>query len=281
MTKLVDVTVDIKEATKGLTVAQKQVRFATAGALNDMAYEGRARVQGQMQKKFDRPTKFALSAIRVFGKAKPAEMYVELGLSQGVGKNISSGGSSERSLAHHFNGGTRAFKRFEAALMNLQYLAPGENVVVPKDASWAAKIDQYGNLKPSFIVQLISYFQGFSEQGYKANMTAEKKGKLAKIGKTKDGYKTINGVVYFVVPSVSKRGIFPRLINGRFDPHLPPGIWAKRLVHGVDVAPVVLFVKRAQYKQRFDLKEIVSEAVREKFKSAFDRRLEYALRTAK
>ena len=106
------------------------------------------------------------------------------------------------------------------------------------------QLDAYGNIKGSFLVQLASYFQSFGEQGYRANMTDKRKAKLKGAGRTEQGYKTINGVVYFVSHG--------KMRSGRGGTHLAPGIWAKSGVHGVMVKPIIMFVKKPHYGARLD-----------------------------
>ena len=158
--------------------------------------------------------------------------------------------------------------------MRIGVLPAGMAAVVPRDASWAARIDRYGNLSQGQIVQLLAYFQAFGEQGYKANMNDAGRGKLAKMkgGAGGKGFRRIGGVVYFV--SRGKGNWFGNCSwrNGRMQ-HLPPGIWAKRGIHGVDVAPVLMFVRRGNYRKRIDLQAIGNEVVAKEFNKDFNEAL--------
>lgn len=269
----ISVLAGIEDAIKGLNAQQKQVMFAAGGALNDVAFSSRAKQIEQFKTKFENATPATFASVRVFGKASRTDLQVAVGLTDLGTKSGAAGMDAERTIGHHFYGGVRKFKRFEAAFYRLGYLAQGENIVPAKD-SWAITLDRFGNIKGGFIVQLISYFAGFSEQGYKANMTDRRKTSLAKVERSKAGFLAIRGVVYFVVPSRSRQSG-----QGRFDQHLHPGIWAKRGTHGSDIAPVVLFVPRGQYQQRFDLRKVVQDTVDRDFAASFSRRRDAAMRT--
>lgn len=277
----IDISSNIQQVIRELgQVLPSQIPLAAAGAINDVAFSSRKALVEDLRRKIDRPTPATLAAPRVIGRATRDKLEATIGLADLGSKSGAAGMDAERNLGHHFRGGARRFKNFEAAFMRLGYLASGENIV-PAAGSWAMRLNRYGNIPGPVVTQLISYFAGFSEQGYKANMSARRKKQIAKVGKSAGGYRTINGVVYFVVPSRSRRGVFPRLIHGRFDPHLAPGIWAKRGTHGAEVAPVVLFVRRAVYRRRFDMHRTVSEVVQRDFGAAFNRRLAAAVRSAR
>lgn len=271
----ISVLADIEEAIKGLNAQQKQVMFAAGGALNDVAFSARAKQVDQFRTRFESATPATFASVRVFGKASRTDLRVAVGLADLGTKSGAAGMDAERTIGHHFHGGARKFKRFEAAFYRLGYLAAGENIVPAQD-SWAITLDRFGNIKGGFVVQLISYFAGFSEQGYKANMTDKRRKSLAKVGRSDAGFLAVRGVVYFVVPSKSRQSG-----QGRFDQHLHPGIWAKRGTHGADIAPVVLFVQRGQYQQRFDLRKLVQDTINIEFAASFSRRLDAAMRTAR
>lgn len=271
----ISVLTNIEEVIKSLNAEQKQVMFAAGGALNDLAFSARKKQINQFETKFENATPATFASLRVFGKASRTNLQVAVGLTDLGSKSGAAGMDAERAIGHHFTGGVRKFKRFEAAFYRLGYLATGENIVPAKD-SWAITLDRFGNIKGGFIVQLISYFAGFSEQGYKANMTDKRKASIAKAERSKSGFMAIRGVVYFVVPSRSRQGG-----QGRFDQHLPPGIWAKRGTHGSNIAPVVLFVKRGQYQKRFDLADVVRDTISREFAPSFSRRLKAAMGSAR
>jgi len=171
----------------------------------------------------------------------------------------------QRAIGHLFTGGTRSWKRMEKAFSSAGILPSGMQMV-PASSSWAMKLDQYGNAPKGQIVQLISYFNAFSESGFRANMSDKRRKSLAKAGKSAEGYKTINGVMYFVSHGKGKGS------------HLPAGIWAKRGTHGSDVAPVFLFVRSGTYRKRFDIEAIGTRTVSRVWQRNFDSELAYQMR---
>lgn len=260
------VNFEVAKATAWLTnIQKKQVPFATSVSLNETAKEFSKEVVNKMRQVFINPTPYTLRGVKVLKFAKKDRLRAEVGLrTDSPGK----GGAWDKVLGHQFNGGQRAWKRSEAAFMHVGILPSGMNMVPPKDSSWAVQLDAYGNVSPGFITMLISYFQAFPDVGYKANSTKKTRDKRAKYGVTDEGSKTINGVVYFVAH------------YGRGS-HLYPGIWAKRGIHGSDVAPVLLFVRRANYSPRISLRLMGQQLIYKEFNKQFAIAMRTAIETAK
>lgn len=256
-------TISARSVAASLAGMNKKVSRAAAGALNDLAFEANAEIKREMMAKIKGgPTRFTLAAFRV-KKATPDHLTSVVALRNDTpGK----GQTYDKVLRHLFVGGDRAWKRMEGAFRRIGVLPPGQIMVAPTD-SWANPLDAHGNPSRGLIVRLISYFGAFGEQGYKANMTPERRARLAKIGRNDSGYKTIGGVAYFI-----SRG--PGMWYGR-QQHLAAGIWAKRGTHGVDIAPVFLFVRRGAYRRMFDLERIGRDVVARKWKLQFDRWLKF------
>lgn len=252
---------------------QRQVPFAASRAINEMAKRTQDKTYEELSK-LDRLTAYTMRALGIKRSTK-ADLTAIVGIkgsAPGLGYDAPGKGTPwERALGHHFDAGNRHWKKFEAALMSMGVLPAGLVAVPPRDSSWAVTLDQYGNIPPSMIRLLLSYFNAAEMTlGYKANMSDKRRAKLHNIGRNASGYKVINGVMYFAVPRKS-----PKTHN------LHPGIWAKRGTHGVDLAPVMLFVRRAIYKRRIDLQRIADDVVSAGFQSVFDTEFAEALRTAK
>ena len=98
-------------------------------------------------------------------------------------------------------------------------------------------------MKGSFLVQLISYFQAFGEQGYRANMTDKRKQAIHQRGGKKARFVgPVRGHRFFVAYGRDRDGA-RRTRKGDFDvrtSHLRPGIWAASGTGGVDLRPVLL-----------------------------------------
>lgn len=250
----------------------KQFNFATAKALTEVAQLVKVGLESELKSKLDRPTPFTMKSLFI----KPATRQ-KLEAFTGL-KNASmakSSGAAADIFKQHFFGGARNYKRMEGAFKRNGMLKDGQIIVPGK----AAELDAYGNLKKSLIVTLLSYFKAFGEQGYKANATDESKRRRAKFTKVKrtsiagKKYKSIGGVVYFYSAG-------PGLANKR-PQHLPAGIWQKKGIHGVDVSPVLLFVKPGVYSQRFDLEELAKTTHAKRFMPLLETNFAKAMATAR
>lgn len=233
----------------GLEKVQKQLRMlsdkgikeASAKAVNDTAYQVKRTMIKEMESVFDQVTPYVKKSVWI-EQANPEKLSATILPTYYGGKGI----DPQKILLAQEAGGPRRDKRVEAALRRIGILPNGYQTVPPKDPL-PGSVDSRGNFKGSFIVQLISYFQGFTEQGYRANMTDKRKDKLANRGLSENGYKTINGFVYFVA--------YGRLRGGK-TAHLAPGIWAKSGIHGSNIKPVIMFTKSGNYTPRFSMDRI-------------------------
>lgn len=216
---------------------------AIAKALNDSAFAARATIQKEMDDVFDRVTPYIRRGV-IVQPATPDKLKAWAGPTYLGGKGV----DPQKILQAEVFGGPRRLKRSEVALRNAGIL-PSGYVTVP---GASCPLDGYGNIKGSFIVQLISYFKAFREQGFKSNMTDKRKKSLAKFGKSERGYKTIGGVVYILslrsLPG--GKGVHDAMNKTM---HLAPGIWAKSGIHGSTVRPILMFVKGTNYAARLDI----------------------------
>ena len=238
-----------------------QFRDAAAQAVNDTAFTVRKAMQDEMRAVFDRPTPHLLSSVQ-FQRATTESPRTDIKPTYQGGKGI----DPQKYLIAQVDGGTRADKRSEAALRRVGLLPAGYQAVIPKEP-YPGSDDGRGNLKGSFIVTLISYFQAFGEQGYRANATERSRAKRAKIGRTDKGYKTIGGVVFFVSLS--------RLRGGPGGRHLEPGIYAKTGIHGANIRPVMLFTRRGSYTARLSMERVAEKA---QVQQRFESRLRFRIR---
>lgn len=251
----ISVKVDISGLERKLQrLKEDQVPFATAQALTQTAHAVNEAIKSEMRSRFKGgPNPYSLRAFKV-EKATKHDLRAVVRLRDDA---PSKGNAWDKSLAHLFTGGKRRYKRMEGAFNHIGVLPKGF-MMVP---GAACPLDGNGNPPPSFIVQLISYFNAFTEQGYKANMTDKRRDQLAKITRSKTGGMRINGVVYFI--SRGKGEWFGR------PQHLPAGIWAKSGTHGVKVAPVFLFVKAGHWGKAIDLGAIARATVAREFPKRF------------
>lgn len=253
----------------------RQLRFAAAGAINDSLFAARSAEQVRMRQVFTpAPTPYVERGIAVRMAQREqlsGEVYADF---WGRGKGV----PPEKILLAEVFGGRRRAKRAEVALQRVGVLPPGWGMVPGEGAK--PHMDAFGNVKGSFLVQLLSYLQAFGEQGYRANMTDKRRRALAKVGRSDSGARRIGGVEYFVSRG---RGEFTGRGSwrGGQQQHLRAGIWQRSGTHGVDIKPVFLFVPLPRYRVRFDFHTVAAEAVAATLPARLSARLESALTTAR
>ncbi len=263
----ISVKANINDTVGFLKRFSDQIPFAAAVALSRTAKTGAEDIRNAFIDKFDSPTRYTTNAM-FNSSANKRSLIAAFGLKDQAMLSKSGGNTPAETLAHYFTGGQSRMARYELAFRKLGMLGFDEDIV---PGSELAELNQYGNIPPSLIVKLISYFGGFGEQGYKANSTAETRAKLAKRtdkntkGKRQSKYVKINGVVYFYASGAD---------------HLHRGIWAKTGTHGSNIRPILMFVKRANYTKRFDLNKF-AERARVNFDANFKEAFSYAVRTAR
>ena len=261
--------------------AKKQARYAGRLALNDSANLVKGEIVKDFGYGFDRPTLWTMRApVAQYAKGDDLNAAVSINGASVNGRTFTNkqGRAQINTLRPHFEGGSRETKAFERAFQRVGLMPRGWFAVPGACATSVGAMDNYGNIKASFINQMISYFCAFGEQGYRANMTDKRKAKLAKIG-SGDGFRKIGGVVYFISRG---RGFF--FGNGTWQhgrsQHLTPGIWAKTGIHGCDIKPVIVFVSSAHYRQRFDI-HAGADRVMADFQRVFSGRFAQAMSTAR
>lgn len=263
----ITINIDLKEVAGVLGQYERQVPFAAAVALTRTAQDGAKILRDEMTAKFDRPTRYTQNSVFVQPATKN-KLVARFEIKDAATVQKSGGLTPADVLAHHFKGGQAAQTRYEKAFRRLGMLGADEDIVPGENLK---ELNAFGNIPPSLIIRLISYFGGFGEQGYTANSTVQTRAKLAKRsdkntkGKRRSKYVTINGVVYFYA---------------RGDDHLHRGIWAKTGIHGADVRPLLMFVRRGTYKKLFDMPVIASRA-KQNFPRHFRESLALAIRTAR
>lgn len=253
--------------------APRQIRYAAARTINDTAFIGAKAVGLRMATAFDRVTPFIAKSVRPsLTPATPERLRRSIFPATPGGKSV----DPANVLQAEVFGGPRKFKRSERAFQRVGVLPAGYSMVPSRELLKSEKVDRYGNVKGSFIVQLLSYFQAFGEQGYRANMTAKRKRSLAKFGKSEGGFKKINGVEYFVsFGKLRSRGDLGTPQN------LPAGIWSRSGTHGSNVAPIFMFVRAPIYRARLPYAETIESAVVEAFPRLYAGHLQRALATAR
>ena len=232
--------------------AKKQVQFATRVALTRVAQLASANLKHEMRDIFRSPTPYTLSSLFVRPATK-TNLTAEVKLKDYATKAT----PAATYLAPQIKGGTRPMKRFERAMQSVGALPPGYRIV----PGGGAKLDSYGNMNRGQIVQILAYFRTFPEAGYKANMTAAGRAKMALGTKKKPGFR------YFV---------------GRPGDRMPLGVYQSMRGGGPgSLKPVMVFVRTASYRKIFDFEYVVEKTVEKEFAGQFSRAYVDALRTAR
>lgn len=234
----------------------KQARTAYAAALNDTGFQVRRAMRNEIRSVFDRPTPYVANSVFV-RKATAERLSVAIEPTYYGGKGI----DPQQILQAQEFGGTRRDKRSEVALRRAGILPAGYQTAIPR-IPYPSSDDGRGNLRGSFIVQLISYFQAFGEQGYRANMTARRRANVHA------GTAKRTGRRYFVA--------YGRLRSGATS-HLAPGVWAVQGTHGVDLRPVLMFVRAGTYRPRLSMQAIADRSGADDY---LQRRLRFRIRQA-
>lgn len=232
------------------SLVEKQIPWFMLRTANDLAFATRAATTKKMESVFVQPTPWTLKSIWV-DKAKD-----KMNIKARVWLN--DYGGQERVIQHEFTGGLRRFKPFEG-----QFLRKGiidkDLIIVP---AAGCPLDSYGNPKPAFMVQMLSYLNVFGEQGYRANMTEQTKKRLR--GKFS---KAVGGDVEFFIST----GRWP-------NQNLPAGIWMRvKYAAGSAVKPVFLFVRKGAYLKRIDIEDIARNQFETYGKQILDKYLQDAL----
>ena len=255
-------------------LSRSKVREASVKAVNDAGFEVRRAMQEEMRSVFDRPTDYILRSpmLKMATVDKPmATIEPEYMGGKGV--------DPKKILKAQNLGGKRRDKRSEVALRRAGILPRGYQTVIPAEP-FPGSEDRYGNLKGGFIVQLLSYFRAFGEQGYRANMTDARRKALQLRG---------GAGVRKVGPNIGRRYIlaYGKLRGGarwtakgendRRASNLAPGIWAVVGSSGADIRPVLMFVRAGNYQERLDMEKVGQRADVENY---LGRRLRYRIRQA-
>lgn len=238
----IDIAGDLARKRKAVPSAVVRALTATANT----AVDG---LRAEMRRVFDRPTPFTLRAVRRQPATDDRPVARVFVVDDG---NYGSGGRNF--LFPQIEGGSRRHKAFERALQRIGVL-PGGWFVVP---GREARLDAFGNWQRGQIVQLLSYFQAFGEQGFRANTTAERRAKL------KRGTRRRYGVEYFAV-----------LPGRRASQWLHPGIYQKlHVTAGVRaINAIAIFVPSNNYRARFDFYGVAERIARAQFPVQLSRRL--------
>lgn len=239
---------------RAIETALQRALIGTARAIHDEARREMGRV-------FSNPTRFTLNSLTTkFDKAR-MEARVETKDGYWVRADnyleVQTEGAS-----------TRRQKAFEKALQAVGVLPAGW-VAVPGER---AKLDAYGNHSVGEIRQILSWFDAAERvAGSTQNMGFAGREKRRRGTKKKAGWE------YFAVRPGDKRS-FARG-NGKAGTHkMQPGVYRRtNYALGSRIEPVIIFVRKAAYRPRFDLYGIGRKTADREFPAQFNAALQREL----
>ena len=262
-------------------LSDRQIREASAKALNDAAFQLRRDMQAHMRSTFDRVTPFIERSPRVFmATADKLEASVMPTYRSDVGTTGGKQGvDPQHVLQAQEYGGRRAGKKSEVRLRKAGILPNGYQTAIPS-TPFPNSDDGRGNLRGPFVRQLLSYLQTFNNQGDRANMGKRAMQRIhERGGKANKFIGPVRGWRYIVTYG-GLRGGARTTKKGDFDQrmaNLPAGIWAVQGTGGVDVRPVLMFVRAGSYKPLLQLDRLRNDAARVEY---LGRRFRYHIRSA-
>ena len=211
-------------------LVENQLPYFKLRALNDLAFATREAGIASMKRTFKQPTPWTLKSLWVDKGTDKNNPGSRVWLNDYAGQ--------QKVLQHHFIGGKRDPRRSEARWRRVFFMKP-DQIWVPGPG---APLDAYGNVKNTFMVQLMSYFSTFGDAGYDANMTDTTRRKF------EASYSSSGEAVSFFVS------------KGPPASHLPAGIYKRVKFTGTTengyVLPVLFFVKEGNYKRVIDIEDI-------------------------
>jgi len=213
-----------------LALAPRQIEIATQRAMLKTAQQIHKAEKEEMQRVFDRPTRWTLGSMRV--KVTNA-MEIKVGI-------VDPEGAYKRAnnyLGTQIRGGPRGVKAMESALRAFG-LPSGWKVVPSKDV----ELDEYGNMSGGQIKQILAWFRS-------ADMSS---GPNASFGKVRSARKStkkrVFGFEYFVVlPGNKKTGLIPGVYQRFY------------FAMGKSIKPILIFVNTTNYKSRFDFDRVARQ----------------------
>lgn len=257
------VGVDVRSLTTWAhKMASDQVPYATAVALNKTAQLVRDAEKAEMQRVFDRPTRFTLNSVWVKRATKQSQEAI-VWLKDDYGTRA-------HYLMPQIEGGGRPLKRFEQRLVSLGAMRPGERAVPGK----GVPLDAHGNLSRGLIVKILSQV---GSRGFHGDYSVKSDSRRSKAKRASEAYFVSTG------PGGTLKYMNgePVRVSGRTH-RLARGVWMrKNFAQGSAVRPVLLFVARAHYNARFKFYDVARQVIGREFEGQFRLAMQSAIDSAR
>ena len=236
-----------------LASAPRQLEKATKLALARTGDAIREAEKEEIARVFDRPTRWTLGAMQV--KTSTDKLTVTVGI-------VDPDGFYKRAAKYldtQVTGGARRQKAFESALIR-NGIMPSGWLAVPGEG---VTLDAYGNMSAGQIKQILSWFDA-AERGAGSTQNMGFAGR----DKRRKGSKKKVGLEYVLVPPGRQRNL------------KQPGIYKRNIYMGKGgkhISPILIFIKKANYKKRFDFERVAratyDQVAQAEFAAAIQREL--------
>lgn len=236
----VRVSGDFAAAKRALSAYEPaRLHKAAAAAINKTAEQGRAEARVLMARTFDRPTPYALGAVRVVN-AKAGDLTGEVTLH---GLPGGRGVSAHKFLGPEIAGGPRRDKASERRLKRAGVMPEGYQMV----PGGGVQLDAYGNVPIKTVLQVLSWFQTYSAKGDRGRNLSAKT-----MERRRRGTRSQRGYEYFIV--------WDRRAG------LHPGIWKRTFTGlGSAITPILMYVRPAKYRPIYEFPQTVDRVVKRDF----------------
>lgn len=251
----IDLSADLRPMLDRLHNLQRQIPFVIASSLTKTAVKVKPEIRKEMERVFDRPTRYTLNSIFVQPAKKQDENPTARVWLKDDSVAYNRGGNAATYLLPQITGGsTRAMKRFEIRLRDHGLLPPGMFV---RPGS-GCKLDANGNVNTGQISAILSYLKTIRE--------AERSKQHRK------RYTPYENSRYFVV----SRKVYIR--NGLdIRQHLPLGIWERLPDRRIQI--IYWYISKLHYKRIFEFDRVAKETALRLLPGEFEAAIDAALRS--
>jgi len=227
----------------------QQIPFAASRAINLTAKDVQGDLRKEMERVFDRPTRWTLNSL-FMKPATKANLHAKVWIKDQFFYN----GRGESHLHPHIFGGARGVKRLEQHL-HRRGLLPGGLSVVPGSA---AHLDSHGNMGRGQVQRVLSALQAHHDpaQNRPARGAAS--------------------------PRRGRRGPRAEYFVGRPGNRSPLGVWQRvTFAMGSAVKPILIFVRRPHYRTRYRFYEVAQATIQRSLAVNARRAIAEAVATAR
>lgn len=254
-----DVNVGLKIEEKHVSVAlrdvaQKQMAFVVASGLTKVGQVVQKHIQSRLKEVFSSPTQFTQRGVFLerAEKARPvATVYFPSSRER-------EGRDQREYIRPGAQGATaRSQKKTEYLLTRMGYLPPGW-VTVPGSFFKAGRLDPYGNISGAYYKQMIRGLRIKNTKGPAKPVSAASGKRALAMG--------VDAEFFAVGTGTNKLGR-----NGGW---LPSGVYKRTGQGGRKLLQYLIFIRRANYKQRLNMRDEAMTAIKNGGEAAFSEALQ-------